>query len=235
RLLDLFQDFPLRTEACDDYVRMCLKWSSKFGTCPTGDPVLHHAFGSRYYKEKQYYEAEYHFVYGTTDSAKAMGHMCWEWSGEGYYSDRGYFLLRAILPLLALKKIHHATLTFDTFTKRLSASAPAERSPSLAGVNGPEFPTFSSSLINFAQLLILVVQRDAPEAFIAIRGQYRRTIAFDPWLGQVLEIIAAKFFDLGPKKQANPFEDIMKSLFSGPPGGAGGSKASNSNLMLEMD
>ena len=45
----------------------------------------------------EYYDAETNFAYGTPDSARIMGMMMWEWSEEGTYADRGYFLLRCVL------------------------------------------------------------------------------------------------------------------------------------------
>ncbi|KAJ3034420.1 hypothetical protein HDV00_005040 [Rhizophlyctis rosea] len=238
RLLDIFQDFPLKSQTCDEYVRLCIKWSAKHGPCPMGDPLIHHAFGSRYYKEKQYYDAESHFIYGTLDSAKAAGHMTWEWSGEGYYADRGYFLLRSVSQFLARKSLAHATILFDTFVKRLNAESPSEKSlplsysPSDPSPRAADAALYKSSSINFAQFLILCIERGTAEQFLTLRNQYRSVLTFDPWLGSVLEIVADVWFDLGPKKPVNPFEDIMKSLFAAPPsGGSGG----NGPQLLAMD
>ncbi|KAJ3052530.1 hypothetical protein HK097_006096 [Rhizophlyctis rosea] len=240
RLLDIFQEMPLQTQTCDEYVRLCIKWSARHGPCPQGDPLIHHAFGSRYYSVKQYYDAENHFIYGTLDSAKATGHMTWEWSGEGYHDDRGYFLLRSVLQYLALKKLAHATALFDIFTKLLITESPSDKSLPLSFTpsspsdppRGTEVALYKSSSINFAQFLILCVERGSPEHFITLRNQYRNVLSFDGWLGAVFEVVAEVWYDLGPKKPVNPFEDIMKSLFAPPPsGGSGG----NGQQLLAMD
>lgn len=51
RLLSLFCEFPIRESCCDEFVKMICKWSA---SCDPeylmGDPILHHAFGIRYYK-----------------------------------------------------------------------------------------------------------------------------------------------------------------------------------------
>ncbi|KAJ3015844.1 hypothetical protein HKX48_004348 [Thoreauomyces humboldtii] len=222
RLLDVFQSFPLRTEQCDNYVRACIKWSGKHGNCPTGDQAMHHAIGSRYYKERQYYDAEYHFAYGTLDSARAWAHMAWEWSGEGYFPDRGYFLARIVLPYLALKKLSHATASFDTFVNDLSQNDPSLRGTTLPfssadGSPSPDLAFYASSLINLCQLLLVVVQRDATTQFSTLKSHYRDVYAFDGYLNEMMDRIAVVWFDLGPKKMMNPLEDIMKSLFAGAP------------------
>ncbi|KAJ3268199.1 hypothetical protein HK104_005440, partial [Borealophlyctis nickersoniae] len=227
RLLDLFQSFPVRTQACDDYVRSCLRWSSKFGTCPTGDPQMHHAFGSRYFKEKQYYDAEAHFVYGTLDSAKALGHMDWECEfcetpyyakGEGTKKEPPGANTEAFPSspqprYLALKKIQHASITFETFTKHLKSETPDAKgiplpfNPSSSGGDPtPEVSLYKSPFINFVQFLILCVQRDASDLFVNLRTQYRAVVASDSFLEQMVEVVADVFFDLGPKKPVNPFE-----------------------------
>ncbi|TPX67187.1 hypothetical protein SpCBS45565_g03954 [Spizellomyces sp. 'palustris'] len=236
RVVDLFQDFPLRTEQCDQYVRMCLRWSGKHSACPAGDPLMHHAFGSRYYKEKQYYDAEYHFIYGTADSAKALGHMIWEWSGEGYFPDRGYFIARAVLQSLALKEIHHANITFETFIKDLKTNDPESKGIPLpfkpTDASPPEVFLYKSSLINFTQFLLLCVQRKAGEQFASLKNQYRSVVGFDSFLVHMVEKIGEVFFGLGPKKVSNPLEDMMKSLFAPPPSALGHSSPAQ---ILEMD
>ncbi|KAJ3135839.1 hypothetical protein HDU90_003578 [Geranomyces variabilis] len=243
RLLDIFHAFPLKTEQCDNFVRAAVKWSARGdGAAPLGDPQIHHAIGSRYYAEKQYFDAESHFIYGTLDSARAWARMALEWSTEGYFPDPGYFVARAVLPYLALRKIGSAATMFETFVQRIdkaaanSGSDEAEASASTAaasqrwaGLKGAALPfssadgsesfplvLYASSLLNFCQFLILCVQRDAATQFTALRARYRDVIAFDGYLVELVEKIAEGFFDLGPKKPVNPLEAMMKSLFAGP-------------------
>ena len=55
----------------------------------------------RYFKAKDYYQAEHHFVSGTIDSAKALGWMAFQWAEEGYECDKGYFIARGVLVWVA--------------------------------------------------------------------------------------------------------------------------------------
>ncbi|KAI8587349.1 hypothetical protein BDZ88DRAFT_398712 [Geranomyces variabilis] len=216
RLLDIFHAFPLKTEQCDNFVRAAVKWSARGdGAAPLGDPQIHHAIGSRYYAEKQYFDAESHFIYGTLDSARAWARMALEWSTEGYFPDPGYFVARAVLPYLALRKIGSAATMFETFRW---AGLKGAALPFSSADGSESFPLvlYASSLLNFCQFLILCVQRDAATQFTALRARYRDVIAFDGYLVELVEKIAEGFFDLGPKKPVNPLEAMMKSLFAGP-------------------
>ncbi|KAI8823962.1 uncharacterized protein EV422DRAFT_301199 [Fimicolochytrium jonesii] len=247
RALDIFYDFPLRTEQCDQYVRNSLKWSAKFGEYPTGDPLMHHAIGSRYYKEKQYYDAEFHFLYGPSSSAAAYGHMAHDWSTEDYFPDAGYFILRAVVQYLALRKIHHAATAFEAFAKDLPADAKAQTVPfdkvaefTVGKTPTPEVVVYKSSLVNFAQLLVLCAQMDAPAQFTVLRNEYRSVYSFDGFVVEMVEKIADVLFGLGPKRAANPFEDIMKSFFGGAPGGGAAPRAARPSIQssiqnLDMD
>ncbi|KAI8908202.1 hypothetical protein DFJ77DRAFT_474159 [Powellomyces hirtus] len=223
-LLDIFHAFPLKTEQCDVFVRNVVKWSARNSEFSVvGDPALHHAIASRYFKEGAYYDAEAHFVYGSTDSARAWGHMAAEWATQGYFPDKGYFVARAVLPYLAVGKIHHAALAFQTFVKDAALLTTADPAPTPLAFESADgmanafdvhhYP--SSALLNLTQLLIIVVQRDAPTQFTQLRTKYNPILAFDPYLVELVEKIAEIYFDLGPKKYANPLEDMMKSLFGG--------------------
>ncbi|KAI9096142.1 hypothetical protein DFS34DRAFT_624104 [Phlyctochytrium arcticum] len=225
RILDIFAVYPLDTEQCDNFVRMCIKWSSKHGKFPTGDPLMHHAFGARYYKAKEYYDAEDHFVYGTIDSAKAIGHMTWEWANQGYFEDKGYFIARSVLQYLAQKKLHHAVTAYETFVKDAGTQDPSLLGTSLSSslpqniqtpaLSSPHLST--SPFLNLVQFVLLAVQRDAAAQFTSIRTQYRQVIAFDSYLMDLVEKVARTWFALGPKRVANPLEDMMKNLFAAPP------------------
>ncbi|KAJ3333004.1 hypothetical protein HDU76_012223 [Blyttiomyces sp. JEL0837] len=226
RLIEIFTAFPVRDNTYVlDFVRSALRWSAKFGVCPTGDQQLHHVFGSRYFKEKEYYEAESHLLYGTLDSAKAAGHMAYEWSEEGYCTDKGYFIARIVLPLLAQKKMKKAKAAFDTYHKDLETKSPSDLlgnvpfRPQVPGTSEPpsEVPVFKHRLANFVSLLLIVVQRESADQFTAIKGEYRGSLDIDGYLHMLVDRIADVWFGLGPKKQPNIMEDLMKSLFAGPP------------------
>ncbi|KAI8845234.1 hypothetical protein HDU78_005669 [Chytriomyces hyalinus] len=221
KILDIFQAFQERQNTyCEDFVRRACKWSATYGECPTGDQLLHHAMGSRYFKEKEYYNAEHHFVLGNLDSAKAAGRMTYQWSQEGYFEDAGYFVARTCLALLVQKKLQKAHVVYTTFLAELSSAHPGDIDSVI-----PFNPTTGSNdtltmtkhpLANFIGLLLLIVQRDGKDEFMRLLNEYKAEVyGFDPYLAQLFERIASVYFGLGPKKQANPMAELMK-MFAGP-------------------
>ncbi|KAJ1548064.1 hypothetical protein HK096_005994 [Nowakowskiella sp. JEL0078] len=96
RIIDIFQDYPVSDPSCKDFVRNALRWSTKFSQYPSGDPSLHHVFGLKFYKDCDFYEAEAHFALGNVDSARAAGHLAWEWGSEKHVEDPGYFVARIV-------------------------------------------------------------------------------------------------------------------------------------------
>ncbi|KAJ3150731.1 hypothetical protein HDU86_006348 [Geranomyces michiganensis] len=140
RVLNIFHAFPLKTEQCDNFVRAAIKWSARGGNgaSPLGDPHMHHAIGSRYYAEMQYFDAETHFIYGTLDSARAWARMALEWSTQGYFPDPGYFVARGVLAYLALRKIGSAAVMFETFVQRIDKAANSSSDGSLAAGGGAQ-------------------------------------------------------------------------------------------------
>ncbi|KAJ1567621.1 hypothetical protein HK405_005361 [Cladochytrium tenue] len=229
RIVDIFEAFPIAEDAyLADFLRSALKWTSSAGTCPTGDPALHHLFGSRFFKEQEYYDAENHLVHGTDASAKALGHLAFEWSEQGYCTDKGYFIARSVLQLLAQKKLRKACAAFESYRGDVESRRPAETTsvPFRAPADGPaaattarNVPVFAHRLANFAGLLLIAVQREAADQFTVLRGEYRTALDVDDYLHLLVDRIAAVWFGLGPKKQPNLIEDLMKTMFSGPPPG----------------
>ncbi|KAJ3107259.1 hypothetical protein HK100_003613 [Physocladia obscura] len=220
KVLEIFQAFDERQNTyCEDFVRRAVRWSAT-ETSPAGDQSMHHTLGLRYFKEKEYYNAEHHFIYGTVDSAKALGRMAFQWSQEGYYEDAGYFIARGGLALLAQKKLAKAHIAYTTFLSELTAAKPDDVDSVL-----PFKPTTGAadtltvtkhSLSNFFGLLLFIIQRDSKEEFSRLIQEYKAEVyGFDPYLAQLFERIAAVWFGLGPKKQANPMEELMK-MFAGP-------------------
>ena len=115
------------------------------------------------------------------------------------------------------------------------------------GADGDEILVTDDSLLNFAQLAVRTVQRAAGaqnrtvrEAWVRLCGTYQsrggvlaqpevRSVCkkeiLDPRQGlkvgrQVLNELAMLYFEIPPPRttNANPFGDMMSSLFGGPPG-----------------
>ncbi|KAI8850594.1 hypothetical protein BC829DRAFT_374361, partial [Chytridium lagenaria] len=221
KILEIFQAFPLDdSNYLRDFIRGVTRWTAKVGQCSVGDPQLHHAFGSRFFREKLYFDAEFHFLYGTLDSAKSAGKMAFEWSQVGYAEDGGYFLARVALGYLAQKRLKCAYLCLESFTQSVSDGNPSlikEKLPfrSILDAKTIELPVYGYPLANFVQLLIYSIQREAVDQFTLLRAEYRQSLNMDSYLYELLDRIADVWFGLGPKKQPNILEDLMKSLFAG--------------------
>ncbi|KAI8622080.1 hypothetical protein BC830DRAFT_1163154 [Chytriomyces sp. MP71] len=220
KILEIFQAFQERQNTyCEDFVRRACKWAATSGDNSNGDELLHHAMGSRYFKEKEYYSAEHHFVLGNLDSAKALGRMAYQWSQEGYFEDAGYFAARGILALLAQKKLQKAHVAYTTFLSELASNQPGDVDSVIpfnptTGANDTLTMT-KHPLSNYLGLLLLIVQRDGRDEFLKLLNEYKAEVyGFDTYLAQLSERIASVYFGLGPKKQENPMAALMKGLFA---------------------
>ncbi|KAJ3096719.1 hypothetical protein HDU96_000678 [Phlyctochytrium bullatum] len=179
RILEIFQAFPLDDEKyVQDYVRAIMRWSSKFGN-PAGDPALHHAFGSRFYKG----------IINLENSAKMAGKMAFEWSQQGYVRDGGYFITRLVLQYLAQKKLKYAYTCFENYLKAVKEAQPnaVEQTVVFRSVldgTSAELPVLVYPLSNFTHLLLYTIQREAVDQFTLLRAQYRENLSIDDYLYQ---------------------------------------------------
>ncbi|KAI8927851.1 hypothetical protein BC831DRAFT_450721 [Entophlyctis helioformis] len=226
-LVEIFLAFPLQSAGCDQFTRLCIRWSSKNPQFPLGDPSLHHVFGSRYFKEQQYYDAESHFVYGTIDSAKALGIMAFEWSRQDTSIDAGYFINRAVLQLLAINRIDEAKAAFTSFVASFRDANPDAVTDTIAIGSGQDFSVYSSAHMSFVELTLEAIDRNAGDVLSNMLTAFRPLLAQDPFVLQMAEVVAGNLFNVGPRrKQVNPFAEIMKGLFADPGSGAGGNNRS---------
>lgn len=200
---------------------MLLRWSSKFGEYPAGDPELHHVTGSLYAEEHETYEAEKHLVLGTRDSAEVLCKMEYAWYKESEPHTAAHFAARAVLPYLLVGNVRAANTCFRSFTSALSTDNPnlGVQDVSTSSSDIRIFP--SLPMLNFLGLLLLAVQRGAPEVYKSLIYQYKNQLAeAEPW-AEALEMIAEMYFGITKPKQSNPLMDMMSGLFGGG-GGAGG-------------
>ncbi|KAJ3274559.1 hypothetical protein HDV01_002401 [Terramyces sp. JEL0728] len=199
-LAQVFYTFPLDSAQCDLFIKNALKWSKN-------DNSLNHAFGCRYAKDGQYYNAETHLFNGTLDSIKVLARMELEFSKLGYYDDMGYFIARASLPLLALGKYSEAKTCLDLFTAGLDSDFQVE--------NVNDTPISRHKLYNFTQLLIASIGRNQGHLFSTIVNNYQTELSFDSFLLECVAQIGKVYFGIGIKqKQANPFAEIMKTMLN---------------------
>jgi hypothetical protein len=139
----------------------------------------------KYFKAKKYYDAETHFVFGSTESAKALGYMAWQWSEEGYPAEKGYFIARGTLQYLALKKLKHANIALATLLAAIEVDPEQKLDAPPFTFGSRQIELYASKLTNFIQLLLLTLQRDASEQFLLLRGKYADVSGQDQFLDLV--------------------------------------------------
>ena len=197
------------------------RWSSKFGDHPAGDPELHHVVGSIYADEHETYEAERHLVIGTKDSAEVLAKMEYEWYKEGDAHLAPHFAGRAVLPYLLVGNVRAANASYRLFTTALRSDNPSLGSENVS-TSACEMAVFPSlPLLNFLGMLLLTVQRGAPEMFKTLLSKYASAVEQAEGWSEPLEMIAEMYFGIQKPRQSNPLMDMMSNLFSGAgaPGG----------------
>lgn len=88
---------------------------------------------------------------------------------------------------MCLRSIREAKTSFDTFIAEIDSSiksGTAQYQPTLTG-DKIEVAIYSLSLLNFLQLLILTVQRDAADLFINLRNKYKNDLSIEPSFDEV--------------------------------------------------
>ncbi|KID81947.1 protein family UPF0363 [Metarhizium guizhouense ARSEF 977] len=219
RLLTCLRLFDGEEPTRKKFITDMLAWSSKFGEYPAGDPELHHVAGSIYAEEHDTYEAERHLLLGTKDSPQVLFKMEYTWYKEGDAHLAPHFAGRAVLPYLLVGNVRAANSCYRLFTSALSSDNPSlgVQDVSSASSDIRIFP--SLPLLNFLGLLLLAIQRAAPEVYKGLVSKYATQInEADAWT-EPLEMIAEMYFGIAKPRQSNPLMDMMSGLFGGGGGG----------------
>lgn len=217
------------------FIQAAVSWSAKHGDYPTGDPQLHHFVGSMYWKEKRFSEAEQHFTLGMESSARLMGRMLYEVAATNASEPNvfGRHLSRGVLRLLAQKKIKYARVTFQSFcddynAERSGSVIGTEQFPAGGGAPSADIPqdtdgrnaepvtVYSDPLVNFCQLLLFAVQRDAADVFNTLKQRYAVLIEGDNEILELVEKVGQAFFNIQPHRPSNVLANLMSSLFAAP-------------------
>ncbi|KAH8118144.1 hypothetical protein DFH11DRAFT_1504154 [Phellopilus nigrolimitatus] len=213
-------------------------WTAKAGPCPAGDQDLHNYVGELLYKEGTFDLAEPHLLSaGKRDSARLLAQMMSEWwQATALSASPGPFALRGTLPYLLNGNIL-AARTFITHFISLSSSARPSLRSALAPAPLPvpssdsdEIVFTSDQVLNFLQLAVRTCQRaqgnkKAQEAWVRLCGTYlsRGGVLATTDVRKYLNEIATLYFAIPPPRNqaANPFGDVLSSLFGGAPSGGG--------------
>ncbi|KAL2207463.1 DUF410-domain-containing protein [Sarocladium strictum] len=215
RLLTCLRLFDGEEPTRKKFIGELMAWSAKFGEYPAGDPELHHVAGSLYAEEHETYEAERHLLLGTKDSPEVLTKMEYEWYKESEPHTAPLFAARAILPYLMVGNVRGATTSYRAFTSALTSSNPGLSVQDVSS-NDADVRIFPSlPLLNFLGLLLLAVQRGAPDAFKGLVSKYAAQINETDMWGEALETIAEMYFGIVKPRQSNPLMDMMSGFFGG--------------------
>ncbi|KAH7318567.1 hypothetical protein B0I35DRAFT_354131 [Stachybotrys elegans] len=219
RLLTCLRLFAPEEPTRKTFITEMMGWSAKFGDFPAGEPEFHHVVGSLYAEEHEPYEAERHLVIGTKDSPEVLCKMEYAWYKEGEAHLAPQFTARAVLPYLLVGNVRAANTCYRIFTSNLSSDNPSLGVQDVSSANSDIRIFPSLPLLNFLGMLLLAVQRGAPEVYKGLLSKYSAHISEAEGWSTVLETIGEMYFGIAKPRQANPLMDMMSGLFGG---GAGG-------------
>ncbi|KAG0169235.1 hypothetical protein DFQ28_003463 [Apophysomyces sp. BC1034] len=222
RVVEILGLYPSTEPGRKPFIQSAFGWTQKHGDHHEGDPELHDYVGTMFYHEGQYGLAEEHLLVGTDESADLLGKVANEWAEHQNAVQKGLYLARALLQYLAMKNVHHATIMFKSFIQTQSRSPKATSKVRRAPADEPtDFLVYDDAWLNFSQLLLLTIQRDAAELFKQLTQKYAELYRDEKGFEELLEDIGLVFFNIAkPRKQANMLQDLMSSLFAGPPPGS---------------
>ncbi|CAM1508324.1 Fc.00g051720.m01.CDS01 [Cosmosporella sp. VM-42] len=218
RLLTCVRLFDPEEPTRKKFVGEMIGWSAKFGEYPAGDPELHHVAGSLYAEEHDTYEAEKHLLLGTKDSPEVLTKMEYAWYREGEPHTAALFAGRAVLPYLLVGNVRAANTCYQLFVNALSNDNPGIGVQDVPNKNGNIRIFPSIPLLNFLGLMLLAVQRGAPELCKSLVSKYASQINETESWGEALEMIGEMYFNIAKPRQSNPLMDMMSGFFGG--GGA---------------
>mmetsp|Transcript_10148 Transcript_10148/g.20504 ORF Transcript_10148/g.20504 Transcript_10148/m.20504 type:complete len:325 (-) Transcript_10148:255-1229(-) len=183
-----------------------IKWSSIVETV-NGSSVFHARAGKVCWKMGDYLEAQKHFI--QSDDPQTHAQMLLSWiNRDGLKSDADLFMLRTIFKYLVTMNLKDANFIHRAFAA--------------------EFGEGFSPLVNFADLLLRVLERDNYALFNMLREEYRESLSRDPTFESFLTKIAAVFYNAQPPNSGGLFGgmsgimgDMMRGMLGGGPGVGG--------------
>ncbi|KAI8060861.1 hypothetical protein BC940DRAFT_311271 [Gongronella butleri] len=220
RVIDLLDLLPATEPGRKPFISKSFGWTQKFGQYPEGDPELHDFVGTLFYHEQKYALAEEHLVVGTDHSAEVLAQVANEWAEhEGHQQVKSVYIARVVLQYLAMKSIRHATLALDKFVQIANVTPKQEHAFKFTPAGETvQVASYDDSWLNFAQLLLLTVQRDGSNLFLELKKTYGALYQSQKGFDDLMDDIGAAFFNIAkPRKQGNVMQDLMSSLFGGAP------------------
>ncbi|KFA61262.1 hypothetical protein S40285_05518 [Stachybotrys chlorohalonatus IBT 40285] len=215
KLLTCLRLFDAEEPTRKKFITELMGWSARFGEYPAGDPELHHVTGTLYAEEHEPYEAERHLLLGTKDSPEILHKMEYTWYKEGSPHLAPHFAARGVLPYLLVGNVRAANTCYRLFTSALSSDNPGLGVQDVSSANSDIRLFPSLPLLNFLGMLLLAIQRGAPEVYKGLVSKYSAQISEAEGWAEPLESIAEMYFGISRPRQSNPLMDMMSGLFGG--------------------
>jgi hypothetical protein len=161
------------------------------------------------------YDAERHLILGTKDSPECLARLEFEWYSEDESHTAPLYAARSVLPYLLTGNVRAANKSLLIFTGRLVQAKPnlGTQEVSTIGSDVRVYP--SLPLLNFLGLLLLAVQRGAPDLYRQLKSHYSTHLKDVGGWSEALDQIGEMYFGITIPKQGNPLFDMMGSMFSG--------------------
>jgi hypothetical protein len=144
--------------------------------------------------------------------------MEYAWYKEGDAHMAPHFAARAVLPYLLVGNVRAATTSYRLFTSALENDNPSLGVQDVSSTTSDVRIFPSLPLLNFLGLLLLAIQRGAPEVYKGLVSKYATQIDEAEAWAEPLEMIGEMYFGVTKPRQSNPLMDMMSGLFGG--GGA---------------
>jgi hypothetical protein len=157
-------------------------------------------------------------ILGTRDSPEVLLNMEYAWYKENEPHMAPYFAARAVVPYLMVGNVRAANACYRLFTSALSNDNPGLGVQDVASAHSDIRIFPSLPLLNFLGLLLLAIQRGAPDAYKGLVAKYKPHLAEAESWAESLETIAEMYFGITKPRQSNPLMDMMSGMFGG--GGA---------------
>ncbi|KAF2811152.1 DUF410-domain-containing protein [Mytilinidion resinicola] len=219
KLLTLLRSFPPEEPTRKRFISEMIGWSSKYGEFPAGDPELHHVAGTLYADDCEPYDAERHLILGTKDSPDHLARLEFDWYSEDESHTAPLYAARAVLPYLLTGNVRAANKSFLIFTSKLVQSKPNLGTQEVSSTSSDIRVYPSLPLLNFLGLLLLAVQRGAPDLYRQLKSHYASHLKDVAGWNEALDQIGEMYFAIKIPKQGNPLMDMMGSMFMGGMGG----------------
>ncbi|PRT56712.1 Golgi to ER traffic protein 4 [Wickerhamiella sorbophila] len=191
-------------QALKQVVQPVISWSAKHGAEKSGDPELHHIFGSLFSHAGLAEDAEKHFLLGTRDSAAALAEMHARWHAKDS-NNATLYISRGILGYLSVQNIRNARV----YTERALQDL-IETLDEPVTTEHDIFVFEDEYLLNFLQMLIPACQIKEGIIYRQLADHYK-VKSIEGW-SAALQTIEGESFGIYPQRGFN-LMDLMGGAF----------------------